>query len=122
MDETNIEILAARIFNQNVRNGFWDQGQKRNRAEMIALIHSELSECLEAVRQKEPQPDQHCPEFSNEVIELADVVIRVLDYAQMFGHFHDVSRNGCTLNGESGSSQAQLCAHVILASFGQLCR
>ena len=48
----------------------------------IALMHSELSEALEAVRK--PRQDDHCPMFSNEVVELADCVIRVLSYCYHF--------------------------------------
>lgn len=45
----------------------------------IALMHSELSECLEGIRKD--LPDDHLPNRSMEVCELADTVIRILDYA-----------------------------------------
>ena len=51
-----------------------------NKGEKIALMHSELSEMLEGVRK--PSPDKHCPEFTNEEIELADAIIRAMDYAK----------------------------------------
>ncbi len=54
----------------------------RNKGEMIALMHSELSECLEGVRKS--LPDDHLPQFSMELVELADTVIRIFDYAE--GH------------------------------------
>lgn len=61
----------------------------RNFGELIALMHSELSEALEAHRRQQPdQPptaDEHCPEFSNIEIELADLIIRVLDTAAGMG-------------------------------------
>lgn len=47
---------------------------------MIALMHSELSECLEALRHGNP-PSEHIPEFSGAEEELADVVIRIMDIA-----------------------------------------
>src|SRR5207247_1841813 len=70
--------------------GFWpkyytsDLNSGRNDGEMIALMHSELSEALEAIRksiEKGPIMDEHCPEFKSIDIELADCIIRILDYA-----------------------------------------
>lgn len=50
--------------------GWWDK--KRNDAELIALMHSELSEALEALR---------CHASKEEVAEeLADCCIRIFDY------------------------------------------
>ena len=46
----------------------------------IALIHAELSEALEGLRHGNP-PSEHIPEFTSLEEELADVVIRCMDYA-----------------------------------------
>lgn len=48
-------------------------------AEKIALIHSEVSEALEGLRKG--KVDEHCPEFTGEEVEMADAVIRIMDYA-----------------------------------------
>jgi hypothetical protein len=65
--------------NENARNkGFWDK--ERNDGEAIALIHSELSEALEALRHGNP-PDDKIPEFTGVEAELADAIIRICDLA-----------------------------------------
>lgn len=46
----------------------------------LALIMGELGETLEAVR-KNLGPDSHCPEFSCEEIEAADIGIRLVNYS-----------------------------------------
>jgi NTP pyrophosphatase (non-canonical NTP hydrolase) len=56
---------------------------QRNKGELIALMHSELSECLEGVR-KDLQDDK-LPHRPMEEVELADTLIRIFDYAAGFG-------------------------------------
>lgn len=53
---------------------------ERNLAEMIALMHSELSEALEALRVGNPTSEK-LPSRSHVEEEFADVVIRIMNMA-----------------------------------------
>lgn len=48
-------------------------------ATKLALILTEGAEAIEGLRTG--QPDKHLPQYPSETVELADVVIRVMDYA-----------------------------------------
>lgn len=79
------------------RKGWWDDeilsGQRRNDAELIALMHSELSEALEALRAKDDFPNREylgaasdkIPEFLGIEEEYADAIIRIMDHAHARG-------------------------------------
>ncbi len=61
-----------------VEHGWWDD--EREDGTVIALIHSELSEALEALRTGSEE-SEHIPEYLAIEEEFADVLIRVMDYA-----------------------------------------
>lgn len=57
---------------------------KRNKGELLALIHSEISEALEGERKD--LMDDKLPHRRMAEVELADAIIRILDYAGGFGY------------------------------------
>ena len=59
------------------------QSLDRNKGELIALMHSELSEALEGVRKN--LQDEKLPHRKAEEVELADLLIRVFDYCGAYG-------------------------------------
>jgi NTP pyrophosphatase (non-canonical NTP hydrolase) len=75
--------LLAEDIHANAKNKGWWDGE-RNDGEIIALIHSELSEALEHLRNGN-RVDDHIPDYLGVEAELADVVIRIMDYAQARG-------------------------------------
>lgn len=81
----NLKNFSEQVYATAKKNGFWeDDGTPlpTKKAEKLALMHSELSEALEAVRK--PSPDKYCPQFSSEAVELADALIRMLDYCEHY--------------------------------------
>lgn len=56
----------------------------RNKGELLALIHSEISEALEGERKD--LMDDKLPHRRMAEVELADTIIRILDYAGAFGY------------------------------------
>lgn len=78
----HFDTLAKAVHLNAVNHGWWEG--ERNDGELIALIHSELSEALEGLRKGNPQ-DEHCPEFSSAEVELADAIIRIMDFSSARG-------------------------------------
>jgi hypothetical protein len=94
-----IKILTAELHLNSLDKGFWDEEdallekchentklyrrvKQLFNAEKIALMHSELSEGLEGCRKDGEILDTHCPDFLNIEIEMADAIIRILEFCQ----------------------------------------
>ena len=77
MDNINLDNLARDLHSTAVEKGFWDDNNGLIfYLKQIAMIHSEATEVLEALRKNKGQ--------DKVVEELADIMIRVLDlYAGM---------------------------------------
>lgn len=55
---------------------------RMKKVEKLGLVASEIiGEALEAVRKNPQAPSEHCPELTAEEEEIADAMIRLLDYA-----------------------------------------
>jgi NTP pyrophosphatase (non-canonical NTP hydrolase) len=77
------DAVAQEVNHIAIEKGWWEG--ERNEGELIALMHSELSEALEAIRNGNP-PDDKIPEFTGVEAELADVIIRIMDMAAAKGY------------------------------------
>lgn len=83
-DRMTLSEIQANIHEWAKEKGWWDTD--RNFGEMLALMHSEISESLEAWRKNEAPvwTDGNKPEGF--LLELADAVIRILDTCENFGY------------------------------------
>lgn len=83
-----INAYANVIHSLNVHAGWWhdiETGKplERNVGEMLCLIHSEISEAMEADRKD--LMDDKLPHRKGIEVELADAMIRILDFAGATG-------------------------------------
>jgi NTP pyrophosphatase (non-canonical NTP hydrolase) len=75
--------IQTAVHKNAVDKGWWEE--EKNQGECIALMHSELSEALEALRNGNGM-DHHCTTRLGVEVELADVVIRIMDFAEKHGY------------------------------------
>ncbi len=83
----NLNDLSASVHQANIK--WWKDlitGKPidRNKGELLCLIHSEISEAMEGERKN--LMDDHLPNRRMAEVELADALIRILDYCGAFGY------------------------------------
>lgn len=76
--------VSAYIHTVNVEKGFWPKDVRtRNVGEALALIHSEITEAVEAAA--EYAMDDKLTQYPGSAVEVGDAIIRVLDLGAAFG-------------------------------------
>ena len=85
LESAFINAIAERVHKANAK--WWvtldNEPLVRNRPEMMMLIVSEIAEAMEGYRKS--LPDDKLPHRSMEEVEMADALIRILDYCASHG-------------------------------------
>ena len=80
----SFNCMAEKVHECAVDEGFWIEGTNRNFGEMVALVHSELSEALECARMGNPS-DKNISEMGGVEVQLSDAIGYLMDMAVGYG-------------------------------------
>lgn len=83
---TDLSTYASKIFKDNVKVGWWDEGDARCLYTVLQLISTEVAEATEGLRKN--LPDDKLPQYPMHAVELADALIRALDLAGYWRDFY----------------------------------
>ena len=117
-----LELLSSKCHEVAKERGWWDKPLYEDdlmylHIRVSNLILSELSECFEGLRSD--KQDDHLPQYKMEVVELADVLIRVFDYYGFLKDYlngeYPVGYDICKVNVETHAEMTtDLCFQAIL--------
>lgn len=115
---SNLNALAARVHAANEkwwRDPSTGEPIERNRGEMLMLMVSELSEAMEGARKD--LMDDHLPERKMEEVEIADCMVRLLDYVAGHGYkLLPFSGKFRELSGNKGEDLLGIVSVIVLAN------
>lgn len=78
---SSFERMQREVHETAKEKGWWDE--PRENGTLLMLMVTELAEAMESVRL--PAPSDHIPDFHGVEEELADVVIRIMDFCEARG-------------------------------------
>lgn len=76
----SIEQFANMIHSNAVNKGFWDDTSEMANHNKLLMMHAEISEVVEALRDPSHPRSTKIPDQTAEAEEMADLIIRALDY------------------------------------------
>ncbi len=80
---SEFNVMQEAVHQTAMAHGWWDE-PRREAGTVLMNIVGEVAEAFDALAHGN-QPDKHLPRFSAVEVELADTVIRIMDFAQANG-------------------------------------
>lgn len=82
MKQDYINNLSKEIHDHNLKVGWWS-GEQQCVYQKLQLVSTEVAEATEGARKN--LMDDHLPHYKMECVELADAMIRILDFGGRYG-------------------------------------